>query len=604
MSKTVKNIIRVLTAITVLAAAAAALFWALPTAVSQYRHGAAAEAEQEGRVERAIELLLPELDRNPKDSELRVRIVEMYISLGNHSRAEYLLEHGIREQGGQTGLYKMLCGVYVMQDKLLDAVELLENLPNPRIQEQLNAERPAPPVLTPPPGDYRSPPALTVTAGEGTLCCVTLDGKIPSIDKNPYKGSVQLPQGRINVLAVAVGGDGLVSDWAVGMYVVDDLSELAVFAEPAIEAQARGLTGVTEGGMVSGLFKGVTELVIPEARAYMTLDDLRWFPGLETLSLVGTGDVHTDISALAGLENLKSLTLKNMGIDSISLEAIAGLETLESLDLSGNQIVTLGNLSGLTALRSLTLENNSITDLAPIAGLTAIEDLMLGYNGIEETQPLAGLTALTRLHMQGNRVRDLQGLSGMKQLLSLNLERNSVVSAEPLAGLTSLVGLSLSHNKELYRVETLYGEDDGPEEETEEGAEGRATGYYNSLAPLGSLTGLQTLLLDACGIEDITPLAPLTALRKLSLNDNAVTSVKDAAEGMVNMEELLLNRNQVKSLIPLQAMSKLEVLHIEYNGMPSLIAIRELPSIKTVYAFGNPVTERVTFTAPNVSVFY
>ncbi|MCL2083855.1 MAG: leucine-rich repeat domain-containing protein [Oscillospiraceae bacterium] len=589
--------------VALIAAVAAALFIWGPAAVSRYRRAAAAAAEEEGRADRAIELLLPELDRNPKDLGLRMRLIELYIGQGNFSRAEYMLEHGMREQGGQAELYRLLCDVYVMQDKLLDAVSLLNNLPNPRIQEQLDAERPAPPVLTPPPGDYRELPSLTVWAGEGQRSFVTIDGKIPSVEKNLYTEPIQLPQGYVEVQAVSVGADGLVSDWAVGVYRVDDVRERVFFAEPAIETHARALIGIPEGEIVSGLLQNIAELIIPEAHGYKTLDDIKWFPGLRTLWLQGTGDTHTDISALAGLPDITSLRLSDMGIDSMDLDAVGALEYLEYLDLSHNQIATLGNLAHLTSLTYLALTGNSITDLTPLSGMTLMNDLDLGDNGIEETQPLSEMTLLTRLDMEGNRVRDLQGLSGMAELRSLNLSRNSIVSLEPLAGLQALTGLSLSHNKEMYRMELISVSDDGddPEAEIEDGAPSEAE-YYNTLTPLGRLTGLKTLLLDACGIGEIAPLAPLTGLERLSLNDNALTSLADV-QGMTAMIELSANRNAITSLRPLQGMSKLQTLHIEYNGMPSLIAIRELPSLKTVYAFGNPLTERVTFVAPGVHVY-
>nr|WP_252192464.1 leucine-rich repeat domain-containing protein [Pseudoflavonifractor sp. MCC625] len=54
---------------------------------------------------------------------------------------------------------------------------------------------------------------------------------------------------------------------------------------------------------------------------------------------------------------------------------------LKSLDLSENSITDLSPLAGLENLTYLELDRNNITDLAPLSGLTGLEHLNL-YNNL------------------------------------------------------------------------------------------------------------------------------------------------------------------------------------------------------------------------------
>ena len=549
----------------VLAAVAAGAVIGTPIVISGYRRTQAERAIEAGRPERAIELLLPELDRTPGDTELRLEIIDLYIETGNYSRAEYLLYHGSLERAGQVELYRRLSYVYVQQDKLHEAVALISGMNNPNIRSALEAERPPPPVFDPPPGDYREALTISVTVREGDTCYLSLRGEVPSLSDG-YSEPLILPQGITEIMAVSVSPEGIASDWAVMRYRLDDVIEPVIFEDAVIERIAREMLDIPSGIIISDKLQTITELVIPEPMNYKTLNDLRHFSRLETLKLVGSG-AAVDISALGYLYRLKTLSLTHFGIDSFSLDSVGQVEWLEHLDLSDNNIVMLEPLGALLSLKTLVLNANNILDLTPLSGLVSLERLRLNQNAAESTRPLSGMINLVELELSENLISALVGLAPMKKLRTLDLSVNSIGNGELeyLAGLPALETLDLSMNRSL-----------------------------GGLSPLGGIRSLGSLTANNCAIESLEGLEELDRLTFLSVNENLLESF-EGIQAAESLKTLWANKNAVTTLQHISLLEQLEELHIEHNQLVNLSRIRELPSIKKVYAFGNPITQTVTF---------
>ena len=64
--------------------------------------------------------------------EVAIELAQQHKADGNFTQAEVILSKAI-EDGGSTDLYIALCRTYVEQDKLLDAVKLLNGITNPDI---------------------------------------------------------------------------------------------------------------------------------------------------------------------------------------------------------------------------------------------------------------------------------------------------------------------------------------------------------------------------------------------------------------------------------------------------------------------------------------
>ena len=84
-------------------------------------------------------------DHANQDEDVAIELANQYKSIGNYTKAEFTLANAIAD-GGHAELYVALCKTYVEQDKLLDAVEMLDNISDANIKAQLDALRPAAPV--------------------------------------------------------------------------------------------------------------------------------------------------------------------------------------------------------------------------------------------------------------------------------------------------------------------------------------------------------------------------------------------------------------------------------------------------------------------------
>ena len=99
-----------------------------------------------------------------------------------------------------------------------------------------------------------------------------------------------------------------------------------------------------------------------------------------------------------------------MTLDDIARMAGMTIEQLHAttiLRLDYKRITDISPLAGLNNLTQLWLHNNRITDLSPLAGLTNLTDLWLDRNQITDLSPLAGLTGLTQLWLINNPITDL-----------------------------------------------------------------------------------------------------------------------------------------------------------------------------------------------------
>ncbi len=130
-----------------------------------------------------------------------------------------------------------------------------------------------------------------------------------------------------------------------------------------------------------------------------------------------------------------------------------------------------------------------------------------------------------------------------------------------------------------------------------------------NIAPLASLKGLTTFVMDAEGVKDLSPLADLTKLQILDLDYTAegqdlawmskLTNLKsimleaiDAAstQGLPSLPQLTsitLNKIKVADLEPLaQALPNLTVIDFKYSSIDDLSALAKLPALKSLDFYG------------------
>ena len=118
-----------------------------------------------GRYNRAIACYRQAVKLTPENTNLPIRLAETYVLSGNYTKAEYTLVSAITLNPDSVNLYAALSKTYVEQDKLLDAEQMLDRITSSEVKAQIDALRPAAPVIMPESGYYNEYIDVTVTSG-------------------------------------------------------------------------------------------------------------------------------------------------------------------------------------------------------------------------------------------------------------------------------------------------------------------------------------------------------------------------------------------------------------------------------------------------------
>ena len=502
------------------------------------------------------------------DETVAIELAEKFKQAGNYTKAEYTLSNAIAD-GGSVDLYIALCKTYVEQDKLLDAVTMLDNVSDAEVKHQLDLLRPQSPTTTPTPGFYSQYITVEVKCPSGTLY-VTTDKTYPSTTHDPYNSPVQLVGGENTIYALAVGENGLVSKLSVFGYVVGGVIEEVTLSDSAVDTTVRQLLGKnsTDTLLSSDLWT-ITSLTLPKE--------------------------VTQLTDMQALPYLKSLTIENANLTSLngisSLSALTDL-TIRNTILTASDVAMIGTLSNL---QKLTLEDCSLSSIANLAGAQKLVDLDLSGNIIRDISALTSMTSLQRLDLSRNAVNDLSKLSGLTGLLELDLSYNSVPSLAPLADCTALKVLDVSHN--------AIGVLDGLEKLT---ALTNLSVAYNNLTDANLLAGhtaLTTLDLSNNTILDISALSSLNNLETFDFSRNEITALP-AFSAESKLVSITGSYNNLTSLQPLSGLSHLNNVIMEYNAIGSVEPLASCHMLITVNVYGNPVKNVTMLTNQGVIVFY
>ena len=503
-----------------------------------------------------------------QDQHIAIELANQYKADGNYTKAEYTLTNAIAD-GATVELYVALCRTFVEQDKLLDAVNLLDTIVNPVIRGQLDAIRPEAPVPQQEPGFYTQYIPVNLKAENGTLYC-TNDGTYPSTSSGAYTEPFILPAGETTVSAIIVADNGLVSPLAVFEYTVGGVIEPVNFTDPAIAASVRQMLKADEDDVIyTNDLWDVEEYTIPaEAKQF---EDLRYFPylkkltatdisfdtlahlselkDLEELTLTGCKIPNEDLALIAQLPLLTKLTLSNCGLSTIA--ALESAQNLTLLDLSNNAVRNLDALSATVSLRELYLQHNAIMDLSALSNLSHLEVLDVSYNSLTTLAPLATCTGLNKLNAGNNALTSLTGLENMNKLTALDVQANDLKDIYPLAGCTEMVELNLSGNELV------------------------------ELRALAAMTKLEILDFSYNQVEGLPAWPTNCALYSINGSYNVIASI----DGLAKMPELAY-------------------VYMDYNELTDITSLANCHHLVMVNVYGNEISEVSSLTEKSIIVNY
>ena len=277
------------------------------------------------------------------------------------------------------------------------------------------------------------------------------------------------------------------------------------------------------------------------------LEGLQYCINLTSLDL--TGNEIIDIGDLSGLKNLKTLTLSENKIDKIS--GLSGLSNLTQLDLNYNEIEEISGLSELSNLEYLNLDNNKIIEVSNLSGLKNLKGLYLSENKIDKISGLSELKNLEYLDLTGNEKIDISDLSGLKNLSSLDLSCNKIRDISALSGLKNLRNLNLMNNE------------------------------IRDISALSGLKNLSNLSLGCNKIIEINSLSEIKNLEYLNLENNEIRDIS-ALSGLKNLRDLSLSTNKIREINALSELNNLECLNLRNNRISDITPLLKKKNISYV----------------------
>lgn len=503
-----------------------------------------------------------------QDENVAIELANQYKEEGNYTKAEYTLSNAISD-GGTSELYIALCKTYVEQDKLLDAVTMLDNIADQAIKEELEALRPRITGIDPTPAFYSQYIAVSLEASEGVIYW-SIDGEYPSTATDPYAEPLLLPNGETTIQAVAVADNGLVSPLSMLGYTIGGVIEEITFADQAVEAQVRSQLGMKEDEPIySDDLWTITSFSVPSNAS--TLADLSRMNYLT--HLVCTNTVVDSLDSLRNLTLLQSIDLSGSRLPGGALSCLSSLPDLRTLKLSGCRLSSISGLRGCPSLTVLHLDNNALRNLSPISGITTLKELYLQRNALEELDALKGLTELQRLDVSYNSITTTAPVGKLKNLTWLDISNNRLTTLSGTGKLTNLSYLNASYNK-LKKADVVSG-----------------------------CVNLTELHLSNNKLTDILSLKSLVKLKTVDFSHNSITAIPGWPTGCA-LYSVNGSNNKITSLSPLKNISGLAYVYMDYNQITSVAPLNTCYQLVRVDIYGNAVKSVNSLTKQSVIVNY
>lgn len=507
-------------------------------------------------------------EHSGRDENVAIELANQYKSDGNYTKAEVTLSNAIKNKG-TVELYSALCKTYVEQDKLMDAVALLENIADPAMKQALEKLRPSTPTASHEPGFYSQYIDVELTSSSGTLFYTT-DGEYPSIKGSIYTDPLQLEAGETIIYAISVDDSGLVSNPVVVGYTVGGVIEPATFADDTMEAAIRQVLGVSESNIIyTNVMWDITEFTVPENAQSLadlslmpylktltiqnqdlgTLTDLSSLSKLETLNLSGSTFPAEELAVLAKLPSLKTLNLSGCGLSTIA--ALEGAPGLTVLDLSSNTLRNLDVLSPMTTLTEVNLKHNAVTELGALSALNNLETLDLSFNAVSDLTPLASCMKLKWLDAGNNNLSRANGVEKLPLLTYLSLDYNNLTDISILASCVELTNLSIANNQ----------------------------------------------------ISDISKLSNLVKLDILDFSYNSVSHLPEWQEGCT-LRTIDGSYNLLQSIDNLAELDQIAYVYMDYNKITNIDALANSYLLIQVNVYGNDIDTVAALTEHDIIVNY
>ena len=507
-------------------------------------------------------------EHSGQSNNVAIELANQFKKSGNYTKAEATLSKAIADSC-TIELYMALCQLYVDQDKIIDAMAMLDNVTDPVIAEQLLSARPAAPTADLEPGFYNEYLSVNLHSNEGAVYYI-LNEQYPSFANEPFTSPILLPGGETQINAIVVGKNGLVSPIATFDYTVGGVIEPVYFEDEVIEQAVRQQLFLGNSVIYSDQLWEIKNFTVPEGA--QTLADLSRFIYLENLT------VHNynidSLSFLTDLPTLRKLDLSGCRFPTADMSIIGSLPNLQDLNLSRCGLSTLAGLENAIELSYLNLSENSVRNLSPLSSLLRMLELDLSHNAVTDLTQLANMAHLSKLNVSFNSLNSIAPIAPCSKLTWLDASQNTLTSVSAVENLTGLTYLNLSKNN-LTDVGTISG-----------------------------CTELQELYIANNSITDISSFSTLTKLVDFDFSNNAVTALPQWPVDNCALRSIDGSYNELTSLKPLSGIDTLNFVNMDYNKITSVAPLAECNTLVQINIFGNQIKDPQTITETDIIMNY
>ena len=356
------------------------------------------------------------------------------------------------------------------------------------------------------------------------------------------------------------------------------------FASKAFSEYVSKISGVTEEEMKFKWMKNQTSLTIADS-SVDSLQDLVFFPNLESLTLGEWGDNIPPITTMDGVENCTKLTsLTILYGPNKDYSAVSKLSKLTKFyKITGTDYENiLDALKLCDNLNNLTLRSMNISDINKLNIFNNLIYLNLQNNNITKIEGLQNMTKLESLYLTGNQITKIEGLENLTNLKTLYLSYNKIEDITPLSINTSLIELNLQNNPQIDGNRSNY-TSERLEALNKIGEILDRGGTINlDVDKLGLFTNYKVLDLSGQSLTTLEPLKGLTELTYLNLTNNKITLEDEKSQeilrSMKNLTNLNLSNNQITNIKAINDLSNLKLLYFSGNNNVNLVEIEDIIS--------------------------
>jgi len=511
--------------------------------------------------------------QNYERDDVTIELADRYIKNGNYTKAEATLYNAILD-GADAPVYIALSKAYVAQDKLYDAVELLDSVTDPVIKQKLDSIRPAPPTTETEQKTYHDLISVAIES-DGKLY-VNPNGEYPSVAEHEYKKPITLTQGENLLYALCISDNGLVSPLSIFNFEISGVIELIEFQDSAMESEIRKVLNIlNDRPIYSNELWNITSFTIPkEAENY---SELQYMLYLESLTI--DGGVSNQLSVLNNCidslaDTLKILSISNTALSSEDMNTVSRLSSLQYLILDGCSLSAITQLSELTKLEKLNLNNNAVRNISALQNMPELKELYMQRNALTDLTEIAACSNLEILDISYNAVTSLDPISELSKIKALNIAQNTIENISALSNYFELQILSANDNQ------------------------------ITDISPLKKCTKLTVVDISGNMIESLEALALHINITYLKFAHNQVTELPawNSSAAFVTIDGAY---NQISDLSPLGNLKNINNIMMDYNkNIESVEALATCPVLIQVNIYGTKVTDVKMLTDQSIIVNY